>query len=274
MGTLYVMATPIGNLEDLGGRARRILGEVAAVAAEDTRVTRKLLARHGLRPEILSFHEHTDPARRAALVARLDEGDLALVSDAGTPGVSDPGAALVADALAAGHRVVAIPGPSAVTAALSVSGLPADRYVFLGFLPRRAADRRRLLAEVAAERQTLVAFEAPHRLRASLVDLAAQLGDRTVAVTRELTKMHEEVWRGGLDAAAARWATVEPQGEFTLVIAGAPAPPSTVWDDAAVTDALALLRTEGLGAREAAHRVAARSGRRAREVYRLWPHDV
>lgn len=168
-----------------------------------------------------------------------------------------------------------IPGPSAVTVALSVAGLPADAYVFLGFLPRRGADRRTLLAEVAAECRTLVAFETPQRLVSALADLAEVLGgERAICVARELTKLHEEVWRGTLAEAHARWSAVAPRGEFTLVIAGAPDLPPERWDDDRVRTALAALRAEGLGAREAARRVAASAGRPAREVYRLWDHGT
>lgn len=249
----------------------RVLGAVDLIAAEDTRLTRRLLAHFDLHTRLMSFHEHSPPGRRALLAARLATADIALVTDAGTPGISDPGASLVAEALAAGHAVVAIPGPSAVAAALSVSGLPAAAFLFLGFLPRQAGSRRALLAEVAAEPRTLVAFETPQRLRAALADLAAILGPRTIAVARELTKRHEEVWRGTLPEAILHWSRLEPRGELTLVIAGATSPPPA-WDDARVRTALEALAAAGVGAREASRRVAAESGRPAREVYRLWSH--
>lgn len=270
MGTLYVVGTPIGNLEDVSARALRVLGEVRLVVAEDTRQTRKLLARHGLRTPLESCHAHSPPARLAQLVEHLTVGDLALVTDAGTPGLSDPGPALVAATVAAGHRVAPIPGPSAVAAALSVSGMPADRFVFLGFLPRRRQDRCALLAERVAEPATLVAFETARRLAEALVDLAAALGeDRAICVGRELTKLHEEVWHGSLGAAATRWSSGEVRGEITLVIAGAPPTAPEAWDEARVIAALDALRAEGLGAREASRRVAAEAGRPPREVYRL-----
>ncbi len=275
MGTLYVVGTPLGNLEDISARALRVLAGVALIVAEDTRRTRKLLAHAGIATPLATFHAHSTPAQRARLVARLADADLALVTDAGTPGVSDPGPDLVADAVAAGHTVVPVPGPSAVATALSASGLPADRYVFLGFLPRRAQDRRALAAEIAAERHTLVAFETPQRLAAALADLAAGLGpDRRACVGRELTKLHEEVWHGTLGAAAARWGAVEPRGEVTLVIAGAPPVAADVWDDARIVAELARLRAAGIGAREASRQVAARAARAARDVYRLWPHEA
>lgn len=248
----------------------RVLREVGHIAAEDTRTTRKLLSRHGVQTPLVSFHEHTAPQKRATLVQRLDTEDMALVTDAGTPGVSDPGAALVADALAAGHDVVPIPGPSAVATALSVAALPADTYVFVGFLPRRGSDRRTELASLAAERRTLVAFEAPHRLRESLRDMADVLGDRQMAVGRELTKSHEQVFRGSLGEAIAHWSEVEPRGEFTLVVAGAPESSPEPWTADEVASALEELREEGVSAREASRRIAEMSGLPAREIYRLW----
>lgn len=270
-----MVGTPIGNLEDLSPRARRVLAEVGAILAEDTRVTRKLLSHAGIHTALLSCHDHSSPERIRALVDRLDTTDLALVSDAGTPGVSDPGARLVAEARARGHRVLALPGPSAVTAALSISGLPADAYVFLGFLPRRRADRRALLADLATERRTLVAFEAPHRLRAALADLAQAFGgERQVLVARELSKLHEEAWSGCLEAAAAEWALREPRGELTLVLAGAPDAPREPWDDARARQALRALRAAGVGAREASRRLAEEAGRPARELYQLWDHEA
>ncbi len=270
-----MIGTPIGNLGDLSPRAGRILAEVQAVVAEDTRVTRKLLSHLGIRSELLSCHAHSPPEQIERLADRLDSGDLALVSDAGTPAVSDPGARLVARARARGHEVRALPGPSAVTAALSISGLPADRYRFLGFLPRRQSERQALLKRVAEEADTLVAFEAPHRLRASLKDLAALLGgDRQLALARELSKRHEELWFGSLDEARAEWATREPRGELTLVIAGAPEVEIEPWDDDRARSALRRMRAEGLGAKEASRRLAEVAGRPARELYGLWDHDA
>lgn len=271
MGTLYVVGTPIGNLGDLSPRAREILGAVGLIVAEDTRVTRRLLTRFDIATPTLSFHEHSPEARRREIVSRLAVADVALVADAGTPGVSDPGSALVADARAAGHDVVAVPGPSAATAALSISGLPADRYLFLGFLPRRGAERRALLAEVAGLPWTLVAFEAPHRLRAALADLATVLGDRPLLVGRELTKRFEEGWAGTVSGAIERFGAEAPRGELTLVVAGAPAAPRERWDPERVVRALEARRAEGLGHRAAAREVADEAGWPAREVYRLWP---
>lgn len=265
-----MVGTPIGNLEDLSPRARRILASVDLIVAEDTRRTRELLAALGLHKPLRSFHEHTSPRQRAALVAALAEQDLAFVTDAGTPGVSDPGAELVADALAAGHRVVAVPGPSAVVAALSVSGFPANSYLFVGYLPRAPSDRRRLLATLANEPRTIVAFETPQRLRAALADLELAFGpQRMLAVARELTKFHEEVWRGTVSEARQAFASRQPRGEFTLVLAGAPAAEAKRWPREAVESALDECQRRNVPPRSAARQIAAASGWQAREVYRL-----
>lgn len=222
MGTLYVVATPIGNLEDITLRALRVLGSVDLVAAEDTRTTRKLLAHHKISARLTSYHAHSGPAKVEQIVKALETGDVALVGEAGTPCISDPGYPLVRAALERGHVVASIPGPSALTAAAAASGLPVDRLVFLGFLPRRPGRRRAALAERGEEPAALVLFEAPHRLRATLAEVLAVLGDRPVAVCRELTKLHEEIFHGTITAALAHFA--EPRGEFTLVIEGARRP--------------------------------------------------
>ena len=226
-GTLYVVATPIGNLGDLSPRAAEVLRSVRAVAAEDTRRTLKLFAHLGAPPPaLLSLPAFDEAGRTDAIVARLLAGeDVALCTDAGTPGVSDPGEKLVAAAWAAGARVVPIPGPSAALAALAASGLPADRFVFAGFLPRKGAGRVETLAWLAAQPATLVLYEAGNRTAQTLRDLAAALGDRPAVVARELTKLHEELARGTLTALAERFAG-EVRGEVTLVVGGAgEAPP-------------------------------------------------
>ena len=213
MPTLYVVATPIGNLEDVTLRALRILKEVGLIAAEDTRTTLKLLRRYGIRTRLVSFYEQNRAMRIPYIMEHLKEVDVALVSEAGTPTIRDPGRELVAAANDLGVTVVPVPGPSAVTAALAVSGLPSEQFLFLGFLPRRRKERRELLESVASEPRTLVAFEAPHRLRASLVDLAEILGDgRLVVVCRELTKLFEEVYHGTLVEASAHFSA--PRGEY------------------------------------------------------------
>jgi 16S rRNA (cytidine1402-2'-O)-methyltransferase len=222
MGTLYVVGTPIGNLEDITLRALRVLREVDLIACEDTRHTRTLLKRHGIATPLVSYHEHNERKRAPQLVRRLLAGeDIALVTDAGMPGISDPGFHVVTGALAAGVPVTPVPGPSAVTAVLSVAGLGTDRFLFMGFLPRTRAARRRAFEEVSTVPATLVLFEAPHRIRDTLADLAEVLGPRRVALMRELTKIHEEVLRGRADEIAERLAEIQPRGEITLVVEGA-----------------------------------------------------
>ncbi len=268
MGTLYVVATPIGNLEDITLRALRVLASAALIAAEDTRTARKLLTAHGIKaPRLVSFNDHNKRARIPAILEALDELDVALISEAGTPGISDPGVELVAAAAAAGHRVEPVPGASAMTAALAAAGLSARRFRYLGFLPRRGRERKALLREAAKSGDTLVLFEAPHRLRATIVDLVEALGERRVAVCRELTKLHEEVFRGRLSAALEHFAG--PRGEFTLVVEGATTEPKQE-DVIDVDGELRRLRDGGARARDAVHEVAARSGVSRQDVYRRW----
>ena len=215
-----MVGTPIGNLEDLSARAIRILGEVSAIAAEDTRVTSRLLARHGIRKPLLSYRAPVEKRGLPRVMAALDEGDVALVSDAGTPALSDPGQALVTAAWAAGHTVVPVPGPSAVTSALSIAGYGGPGFTFLGYLPRKPGEMRRLLESLRDDTRPAVAFESPFRISKSLRLVAESLPERSITVTRELTKMHEEVLRG--TAAEVLTALGErARGEFTLVISGA-----------------------------------------------------
>jgi 16S rRNA (cytidine1402-2'-O)-methyltransferase len=269
MGTLYLVATPIGNLEDVTLRALRILSVVPLIAAEDTRTIRKLLTHHSIRaPRLVSYTERNRRARTPAILVALDEGDVALVSEAGMPGISDPGVHLVEAAVASGHRVVPVPGPSALTAAVAASGLPTRRFHYLGFLPRQAGQRRKLLQTVAGLSETLVAFEAPHRLRQALRDLFDALGDRRVAVCRELTKLHEEIFRGRVSEAIDHFA--EPRGEFTLVIEGAGEAKPKPEDVPDVDRELLDLKRCGVRAREAVREVAQRSGLSHRDVYRRW----
>jgi len=266
MPTLYIVATPIGNLEDITLRAVRTLGEVGLIAAEDTRHTRKLLARYDIHTPLTSYHEHNRTAKLSSLLAALKEKDVALVTDAGMPGISDPGYELVHGAAEAGIRVVPIPGASAVTSALSVSGLPVGQFIYLGFLPRGKGDRRRLLESVAAELRGLVAFETPHRLTSALQDVLDTLGDRQIAVCRELTKLHEEIYRGPVSKALDKFA--RPRGEFTLVIEGSQKKSVTHSIDEA-REMLALLREQGVGAKDSAAQVAQQTGLSRRVVYRL-----
>jgi 16S rRNA (cytidine1402-2'-O)-methyltransferase len=271
LGTLYLVGTPIGNLEDISLRALRTLREARLIAAEDTRRTRHLLAHYDIHTPLTSYYEHNKLSKLDTILDALANGDVALVSEAGMPGLSDPGYELVKAAIEAGHRVVPVPGPSALVAALVVSGLPTDACLYLGFLPRRAAERRRLLAEVAAERRTLVAFEAPHRLLEALSDVQAVLGERQVAVARELTKLHEEIWRGPVGEALAHYLAEPPRGEITLVIAGATdsGQAAVQWDADRVRSAVAALLEEGVKRNEAIRRVAEASGWPRRDVYRL-----
>lgn len=268
-GTLYVVATPIGNLEDLTPRAARVLGEAALIAAEDTRQTRKLLSYLGLSVRAVSYNQHNARQRTPALLHALREGDVALVTDAGAPGVSDPGAGLVAEAARAGFDIVSVPGPSAVTAALAVSGFRADAFHFLGFLPRTAKARRAALAEASLLRATLVLFEAPHRLLATLTAIEEAFGVRRMAVCREMTKMYEEVFRGTVGEAIAYFDA--PRGEFTLVIEGAS---DTVSAEPAseerVASAMAAARGSGLSRRDAAVQVSRELGIPRRAAYGAW----
>lgn len=270
--TLYVVGTPIGNLEDLSPRAARVLRSVALVAAEDTRVARRLLAHIGARPRLLSFNEHNWQERLGPVLQALQEGDVALVSDAGMPAISDPGRELVAACAANGIRVESVPGPSAVTTALAVSGLPADSFLFLGFLPRRSRERREKLAEAASSPYTVVLFEAPHRVRATLQDIHGTFGDRPMAVCRELTKLHEEVFRGTSAEALTHFDA--PRGEFVLVLAGSDDTQSAAASQEASNDEIRAflheLRDSGTRGREAAEAAAARFGISRNRAYQLW----
>jgi 16S rRNA (cytidine1402-2'-O)-methyltransferase len=271
-GRLEVVATPIGNLGDLSSRAREVLAAADLIAAEDTRRTAQLLSAIGVTGQLISMHDYNEEARIEPLLQQLKAGKvIALVSDAGTPLLSDPGFGLVRAAAAAGIEVRAVPGASAVTAALSIAGLATDRFVFEGFLPVRAAERRALLARLAVEARTLVLFEAPHRIAATLADLARSFGDeRAAVVTRELTKMHETVYRGTLRelCVMAREDHDFERGEITVVIAGAAPGKALGGDTELLTRALQLLLTELPPARAAA--IAAQlAGARRSDAYQL-----
>ncbi len=266
MGTLYVVATPIGNLGDLSVRAADVLRSVPLVAAEDTRVTRKLLTHIGAHPRLLSYHAHSRGSRLDALLAELESADMALVTDAGTPGLSDPGAELVQAAADAGHNVVSVPGPSAISTALSVSGFPADRFLFLGFLPKTRKARRATLQDARQEPGTLVCFETPHRINAALEDISATLGDRRLAVCRELTKLHEEIFRGTAEEASQHFQ--QPRGEFVIVIQGAPEQ-ATGPADSDIAQAISDLEQGGLTGRNLVDEVTAKTGAARSRVYRM-----
>jgi 16S rRNA (cytidine1402-2'-O)-methyltransferase len=267
---LVVVGTPIGNLDDLPPRAIATLAEADVVLCEDTRRTGRLLQAAGVKArQLLAVHEHNEDARIASVLARLRTGaTVALVSDAGMPGVSDPGHRLVRAAVVEGFEVRIVPGPSASIAALVISGMPTDRFVFEGFLPRRGSDRTARLAALVAEDRTIVLYEAPHRLARTIDDLAAAFGGtRAVALCRELTKLHEEVWRGTLTAAVAQVAEVEPRGEYVVVVAGAePLPPAT---DDELRVALQRLLGDGMSTRDAVAEVAGVYEVPKRRVYEL-----
>jgi 16S rRNA (cytidine1402-2'-O)-methyltransferase len=268
MGILYLVATPIGNLEDITIRALNVLRQANLIAAEDTRQTKKLLQRYEIEKPMLSYHEHNKLSRVKDILAALAEGDVALVSDAGTPGLNDPGYELVRAALEAGYTVSAAPGPSAPVMALVVSGLPTDAFLYLGYLPRRGVERRRRLEEVQAYPYTLIFLETPHRLLEALEDLQAILGNRPVAIARELTKMHEEIFRGMLLQAREHFQAKEPRGEFTLVVGGAVSQPTGPWDEEQLLQALQDGLATGRPQSQLAGEIAAKSGWERRDVYR------
>jgi 16S rRNA (cytidine1402-2'-O)-methyltransferase len=263
---LYVVATPIGNLEDISLRALRCLQEVKLIAAEDTRTTRHLLNAYDIKTPITSYHEHSKRAKLDYLLGRLEEGDVALVSEAGMPGLSDPGYELIVAAIGRGISVIPVPGASALTTALVISGLPTNQFLYLGFLPRRHGQRQRLISSIANEPRTVVAFEAPHRLRETLSDIQEILGDRRLTVCRELTKVHEEVFRGKVSQAVEHF--VEPKGEFTLVIEGKTQEESEVTEEA--EGKLWEFYQQGARAKEAISQVSKLSGLPKRKLYQVW----
>ncbi|MGD9142745.1 MAG: 16S rRNA (cytidine(1402)-2'-O)-methyltransferase [Dehalococcoidia bacterium] len=267
MPVLYVVATPIGNLEDITLRALRILGGVKLIAAEDTRKTRRLLTKYNIKTPMTSYYEHNKITKLDYILDRLQKGDIALVSEAGMPGISDPGYELIKAAGQRNMEVVPVPGPSAVTAALAVSGLPTDRFLFAGFLPHKANDRKRALKSVAGESGTIILLETPHRLAAALDDILDILSDRKLAVCRELTKLHEEVFRGTVSEAIRHFS--QPRGEFTLVIEGkAKDKQPGVTED--IEKQLHELYLGGAKAREAIGVVAEQTGLSRKELYKSW----
>lgn len=268
MGTLYIVATPIGNLGDITARAARVLGEVALIAAEDTRQTRKLLNHLGLKTRLTSYYEHNKLDKLDAILEALLHADVALVSDAGTPAINDPGYVLVRAVLEAGHQVSPIPGPSAPLAALVSSGLPTDRFTYLGYLPRKTGERKQCLEEIQHLPYTLVFLEAPHRLCAALDDMKAILGDRRIAIARELTKLHEEIFRGLVSEAAVYYDQNPPRGEITLVIAGK-SQETKQWLLEQVEEAVKLGLARGESPSQIAKEIASNSGWARRELYNI-----
>ncbi|MGE5071974.1 MAG: 16S rRNA (cytidine(1402)-2'-O)-methyltransferase [Anaerolineae bacterium] len=272
MGTLFLVATPIGNLEDISARALRVLREVQLIAAEDTRVTRKLLTHFDIHTRLVSYFEHNKLTRLEGILSKLAVGDVALVSDAGTPALNDPGYELVRAALDAGHHVSPVPGPASPISALIASGLPTDSFLFLGYLPRKSSERRAELAEIARLPYTLLFLETPHRLLESLRDLQAALGDRRVAVARELTKLHEEIWRGTLAQAQEHFA--EPRGEFVLVVEGYTPADDPRWTEEQLLEAIQARLDSGETASALAADLAGHSGWPRREIYALTHKDT
>ncbi|MGQ9927576.1 MAG: 16S rRNA (cytidine(1402)-2'-O)-methyltransferase [Chloroflexaceae bacterium] len=285
MGTLFLVATPIGNLEDITLRALRVLREARLIAAEDTRHTRRLLDHYAITTPCISYHEHNKIVRLDTILATLALGDVALVSDAGTPAISDPGVELVRACIAADFPVSPVPGPSALLAALVASGLPTDRFAYVGFLPRRGPERRQLLAEMAGLTLTLVCFEAPHRLLQALQDILAVLGDRRMVVANDLTKRFEEFRRGSVTDMLTHFSLQRPRGEYTLVIEGLAVgserkrdryrlqvPPQTQAppDEAEIARRLRQLRDQGYASSAAARAVARELGLQKSVVYQVW----
>ncbi|GBC94344.1 Ribosomal RNA small subunit methyltransferase I [bacterium HR16] len=268
-GVLYVVATPIGNLEDITLRALRVLRGVNLIAAEDTRVTRKLLSHYDIHTPLTSLHEYSPPAKIEQLLQRLHAGEsIALVTDAGTPTLSDPGSVLIRRAREEGYPVVCVPGASAVTAAVSLAGLPEGRFVFDGFPPRKAKERRVYLHSLAGEHRAVVWFEAPHRLRDLLKDVLEVLGDRELFIARELTKQFEEARSAKVTEWLAHFEQVPPRGEFTLVLLPRQEEPMPPAEDPLQT--VAELMAQGMTEKEALKEAAKRSGISRRELYTLW----
>lgn len=272
MGTLYIVGTPIGNLEDITQRALRTLREVAVIACEDTRETRKLLNHFQIDTPVTSYHEHNKRTAGPRLIERLLGGDdVALVTDAGMPAISDPGEDLVRSAIEAGIPVVPVPGPTAFVTALVASGLPTRRFVFEGFLPHKGRERREALERLKAEERTVILYEAPHRLRETLQDLRAALGDRRAVACRELTKLYEEYVRGMLSELIVHFEAHEPRGEFVLILDGAspeaPEAEAGPADARSLARAVAELEAQGMDRKAAMKEVAQRLGLRKRAVY-------
>ncbi len=267
MPTLYIVPTPIGNLEDITLRALRILKDVRLIAAEDTRTSRVLLDHFDIKTPMTSYHEHNKLSKLDAIFEALSTGDVALISDAGTPGISDPGYELIHAAIERGIAVVPLPGANAAIAALVASGLPTDSFVYLGFFPKKDKALRDLLASVADERRTLVAYENPYRLTDALKAIIAVLGDRPLCVAREISKYYEEFFRGAASAALAHFMAQNPRGEITLVIGGAPQ--NAVWEEGRVRAALAARLAKGESRSQAAKALAVESGWRKGDIYAL-----
>ena len=267
MSTLFLVATPIGNLEDMSPRALRVLRESKLIAAEDTRHTGILLKRFEIQTPLTSYFEHNKLHKLDAILAALADGDVALVSDAGTPAINDPGYELVRAALASGFDIRPVPGPSAPVAALSVSGLPTDAFTYLGYLPHKPSERRKFVVQIANLHHTLIFLESPHRIIDSLEDLLAILGDRPICVAREMTKLFEEYWRGPLSGALEYFKSREVRGEFTLVVAGNQTVDSGRWTEEELLAAIKRELENSKSAKEISSELAEQSGWNKKEVY-------
>ncbi len=269
MGILYLVATPIGNLEDISARALRILRESVLIAAEDTRHTGTLLKHFEIKSQLTSYFEHNKLNKVDFILEKLSEGDVALVSDAGTPAINDPGYELVKAALASGFDVRPVPGPSSPIAALTVSGLPTDSFLYLGYLPNKAGERRKALTQVSVLTYTLIFLESPHRIVDSLEDILSVLGDRRICVAREMTKLYEEYWRGPISGAIEYFKSKDPRGEFTLVIEGQQTIDRGRWTEDELLKAIKNELKADKSAKEISTELAEQSGWNKKEVYAL-----
>lgn len=269
MGTLYLVATPIGNLEDMSPRAIRVLREATLIAAEDTRHTGKLLKHFEIETPLTSYFEHNKLDKLDFILEKLSSGDVALVSDAGTPAINDPGFELVRAALASSFDVRPIPGPSAPISALAVSGLPTDAFLYLGYLPSKTSERHKFVGQIANLSYTLIFLESPHRIVESLEDLLLLLGDRKICVAREMTKMFEEYWRGNLSGAVEYFKSQSPRGEFTLVVEGKTKEENAVWTEEEMLAAIEKELLSEKSAKEISVDLAEKGGWNKKEVYRL-----
>ena len=269
MGILYLVATPIGNLEDISARALRILRESVLIAAEDTRHTGTLLKHFEIKSQLTSYFEHNKLNKVDFILQKLSEGDVALVSDAGTPAINDPGYELVKAALASGFDVRPVPGPSSPIAALTVSGLPTDSFLYLGYLPNKSTERRKAVGQVSNLTYTLIFLESPHRIVDSLEDILAALGDRRICVAREMTKLYEEYWRGPISGALEHFKSKDPRGEFTLVIEGQQTIDRGRWTEDELLKAIKNELKADKSAKEISAELAEKSGWNKKEVYAL-----
>jgi 16S rRNA (cytidine1402-2'-O)-methyltransferase len=273
VGILYLVATPIGNLEDMSPRALRVLRQAGLIAAEDTRLTGRLLKHFEIATPLTSYFEHNKLQKIDRVLEALAAGDAALVSDAGMPAINDPGYELVGAALASGFDVRPVPGPSAPIAALAVSGLPTDSFLYLGYLPHKAGERRKKLQEAASQPYTLIFLESPHRIVQTLKEMLATLGDRRIAVAREMTKLFEEYWRGEISGALEYFKSKPARGEFTLVVQGRTRKAPGRWTEARLQKAIDKELKRGKSARDLSTEYVEPSGWKRRDIYRLITKD-